>query len=162
MVIYNSWLAKKLLKHPLGTMMLFGVILTKLSEETSKDSPRMRSILLQHHCYVEQFIECALMASPIALAFLISGWWFPMFLIPTMFYIVYMLDYTIKYIQCYRKYHNFPVSIDVYAKAYVAFEMEATEYTDDIFTGLDYIWNDDAFIPPRETFGWIKYLFFRP
>lgn len=163
MVIYDSWLAKKLLKHPLGTMMLFGIIFTKVNEKTVKASPRMRSIMLEQHCYVQQFVECALLASPVSLFFLLTfHWWIPMLLMPTMFYIVYLIDYCIKYIWCYHKYRNFPVSIDVYARAYTAFAMEAEEYKDDMFLGLDYIWNEDGFIPPRTTFGWIKYLSYRP
>lgn len=154
MVIYNSWLAKKLLRYPLGTIMLFGFIFTKISKSEAEKSLKIKSVIKRHEVYAEQFFECCLLGLLTALIHMAIFAWLPIiFLIPAMYYIIYTLNYCFTYLFCYRKYRHLPVSIDAYAKKYVAFELEADDY--------DLSWTNILYdIPTREKFGWVKYLSF--
>lgn len=154
MVIYNSWLAKKLLRYPLGTIMLFGFIFTKIKKSEAEKSLKINAVIKRHEVYAEQFFECCLLSLPIALIHMAIFSWLPVILlIPAMYYVIYTLNYCFTYIFCYRKYRHLPVPIAAYAKKYVAFELEADDY--------DLSWVNILYdTPTREKFGWVKYLSF--
>lgn len=118
-VFYENWLAKAILFKNYGTMMFFGFIITKhasLPIETQREE-RIHQL---------QFKECMEIATipAVFLSLYVSWWW--MLLIPTLYYIMYGVEWFISLV-----YHLFTderigggkVNANAYRAS--AFEMEA-------------------------------------
>lgn len=139
-VFYENWLAKAILFKNYGTMMFFGFIITKhasLPIETQREE-RIHQL---------QFKECMEIATipAVFLSLYVSWWW--MLLIPTLYYIMYGVEWFISFI-----YHLFKDKQigdgKVNANAYYAsaFEMEAKENR-----------NSQIYLRFRKWGAWFKY-----
>lgn len=120
-VFYENWLAKAILFKNYGTMMFFGFIITKHASLPIEAQREERIHQLQ-------FKECMEIATipAVFLSLYVSWWW--MLLIPTLYYIMYGVEWFISFV-----YHLFKDKQigdgKVNANAYYAsaFEMEAKE-----------------------------------
>lgn len=86
-IFYNSRLAKYLLWSGYSTVMIFGYVLTKVSEPLSYRIKQHESI------HAEQYNEVTMLSFLVALVLQIifgGGWWFVP--VPVMYYVLYFLE----------------------------------------------------------------------
>lgn len=117
-IFYNSRLAKYLLWSGYSTVMLFGYVLTKVSEPLSFRIKRHESI------HAEQYGEVTMLSFLVALVLQIifgGGWWFVP--VPVMYYVLYFLEASITW--CFRLVTDGWKSAARMAYEYSMFEQEA-------------------------------------
>lgn len=145
LIVYDSWLAKTFLFPNYSTIMLLGMVFSKLS--FSQMVPRIR-VHESIHCY--QYFECAVLGAVIMSVVIlltdISWWWILTSLLT--FYVLYLVEWIISFI-----YHLFfdskrdPISDENKQTYYAsALEMEAKENE-----------SDPRYLDNR----WFKYKFFK-
>lgn len=125
---YNNSLAKLLLFSGYSTIMLFGFILTKLNE--------LKPSTIRHeNIHRRQYLECTVIALPIAglLCWLVS-WWF-LLLIPVFYYLLYIGEWLIRLFMPGNAYRN------------ISFEREA-------YANQNYL----NYLDERKWFAWCTYL----
>lgn len=124
---YNNRLAKLLLFSGYNTIMLFGFILTKLNE--------LKPSTLRHeNIHRRQYMECMILALPVALflGWLVS-WWF-LLLVPVFYYLLYVGEWLIRLFMPGNAYRN------------ISFEREAYQNQ-----------NNPGYLGERRLFVWMKY-----
>ncbi|WP_294617609.1 hypothetical protein [uncultured Bacteroides sp.] len=139
-IYYNNRIAKLILFGRYTTIMLFGLILTKLQELSE-------ATIRHERTHRRQFLECMEIAAipSVLLAIHVSPWW--LLLIPLLYYILYLAEWLISFV-----YHLFTDSKigggKVNANAYraSAFEMEAKFNQD-----------NPNYLEERKWGAWIKY-----
>ena len=153
MVFYDSWLAKKLLKTGYGTIMLFGMIFTKIKKEYSKNTEKGQTTLAHNEVHVQQYVDCTFVALALAIIVtFLTGWWPSFCFVPVFYYIFYGIEYVIRYIYSWFKFRHLVVTLSDYAYKMVSFEQHAYE--------LEKEWRLPIEIRKSiSSFGWIKYLF---
>ena len=124
---YNNRLAKLLLFSGYNTIMLFGFILTKLNE-LKPSTVRLENI------HRRQYMECMILALPVALflGWLVS-WWF-LLLVPVFYYLLYVGEWLIRLFMPGNAYRN------------ISFEREAYQNQ-----------NNPGYLGERRLFVWMKY-----
>ena len=125
-IFYNSWLANLILFPGYSTIMLFGMVFSKLSFSQMRPSTRVHEL---DHCY--QYFECALLGAVImSLVILLTdiSWWWILTSLLT-FYVLYLGEWLISFI-----YHLFfdgkrdPIATENKQAYYAgALEMEAKD-----------------------------------
>lgn len=125
---YNNLLAKLLLFSGYSTIMLFGFVLTKLNE--------LKPSTLRHeNIHRRQYLECTVIALPIALllGWLVS-WWF-LLLIPVFYYLTYVGEWLIRLFMPGNAYRN------------ISFEKEAYQNQ-----------NYPGYLDGRRRMEWVRYI----
>lgn len=105
---YNNSLAKLLLFNGYSTIMLFGFILTKLNE--------LKPSTIRHeNIHRRQYLECTVIALPVAglLCWLVS-WWF-LLLIPVFYYLLYIGEWLMRLFMPGNAYRSISFEGEAYA-----------------------------------------------
>lgn len=137
-VFYNNWFAKTFLQGGYSTIMLFGLILTKKSKET------FSRITYEHeNIHRQQYGDCAMLGGFLMLiAFFALQWWWTIVLPFTLFYILYLIEWLVRFIML--RDGN---------KAYRAISFEREAY--DLQGEYQKPCSVRRF---RHTLGWMKYI----
>lgn len=93
-VFYNNRFAKTFLQGGYSTIMFFGLILTKKSKETFS-----RTTYEHENIHRQQFADCAMLGGFLMLiAFFALQWWWAIVLPFTLFYILYLIEWLVRFI----------------------------------------------------------------
>lgn len=123
---YNNPIAKMILFSGYSTIMLFGFILTKLSE--------LKPSTVRHeNIHQRQYMECMVLALPVSL---LLGWfvsWCFLLLIPVLYYILYVGEWLVRILIPGDAYWN------------ISFEKEAYQNQNNI-----------GYLNERKWMAWIR------
>lgn len=123
---YNNPIAKLILFSGYSTIMLFGFILTKLDY--------LKPSTVRHeNIHQRQYVECMILALPVALmlGWLVS-WWF-LLVIPVFYYLLYVGEWLVRLFMPGDAYRN------------ISFEREAYQNQ-----------NNPGYLSERKWMAWIR------
>lgn len=126
LIYYNNPIAKLILFSGYNTIMLFGFILTKLNE--------LKPSTVRHeNIHRRQYLECMILALPVALmlGWLVS-WWF-LLVIPVFYYLLYVGEWLVRLFMPGDAYRN------------ISFEKEAYQNQ-----------NNPGYLSERKWMAWIR------